>query len=135
MLGQGQWVEVPAGAGALVNSSEACRALLESGLGFSGRFPPQATRAAGRALDPTFGAEKLKTGLQHLLRRQGCMQSLGRWGQQARLQGTLLADVLQFEPQKQTSVLTAEFVKGCESRMKLKEATKVGCVLEKDHRD
>ena len=63
------------------------------------------------------------------------MQSLGRWGQQARPEGTSLADVFQFEPQKQTSVLTAEFVKGCESRMKLKKGTKVGRVLEKGHRD
>ena len=131
MLGQGWWAEVPAGAGALVNSSEACRALLESGLGFSGRSPRQGTRAAGRALHPTFGAEKLKTGLQHPLRRQGCMQSLRRWGQQARPEGASLSSVLQSEPQKQSSVLTAEFVKGCESRMKLKKGTSVGSVSEK----
>ena len=106
-----------------------------SGPGFSGRSHPQGARADWRAFASTFGAEKLKTGLQHLRRRQRCMQSLGRWGQQARPEGTSLADVFQFEPQKQTSVLTAEFVKGCESRMKLKKGTKVGCVLEKGHRD
>ena len=106
-----------------------------SGLGFSGRSPPKGTRADWRALASTFGAEKLKTGLQHLLKRQRCMQSLGRWEQQARPQGTLLANVFQFEPQKQTSVLTAEFVTGCEFRMKFKKGTKVGCVLEKGHRD
>ena len=58
-------------------------------------------------------------------------KSLGRCGQQARPEGASLSSVLQSEPQKQSSVLTAEFVKGCESRMKLQKGTSVGRVSEK----